>query len=147
MFSVPTRIRYALRALIRLQSHDAASGPLPLHQIANDENISIKYLESIFTHLRRAGIIQSVRGAEGGYLLAKAAGEISILEIVNAVEGPLITVDCLQHPERCLQKNTCQTYSLWDELQGQLETFFAEKTLQTLSASQVGEINPKGRKR
>ena len=146
MFSVPTRIRYALRALIRLRSHNPASGPMALHQIARDENISIKYLESIFTQLRRAGIVQSVRGADGGYHLAQPASEISILRILEAVEGPLVTVDCLQHPERCPQKNICQTYSLWDELQIHLETFFNGKTLETLSTCQVGEISTKGRR-
>ncbi len=146
MFSVPTRIRYALRALIRLRSHDPASGPLALHQIAHEERISVKYLESIFTQLRRAGIVHSIRGAEGGYLLARPASDVSILTIIEAVEGPLITVDCLQHPERCPQKSVCRTYSLWDELQAQLESFFSGKTLETLSTCHVGEITSQGRK-
>ena len=101
MFTVPSRIRYALRALIRLAERVPSTGPLALHQIAGEEKIPVKYLESIFTQLRRAGIVQSVRGAEGGYLLARPPEEITILEILQAVEGPVLTADCLQFPARC----------------------------------------------
>lgn len=140
MFTIPARIRYALRALIRLYSHYPDSRPLALNQIAQEEQISLKYLESIFTQLRRAGIVHSIRGAEGGYLLAQPASGVSILAIIEALEGPLITVDCLQHPERCPQKNVCGAYPLWDELQLQLESFFNGKTLETISIAQSGKV-------
>ena len=135
MFSVPSRIRYALRALIKLGEHAAARGPLALHQIASEEKIPVKYLESIFTQLRRAGIVQSVRGAEGGYLLARDPEAITILEILNAVEGPVLTVDCLQFPDRCPQNSCCRTRTVWDELQDDLEDFFGRRTLASMSVA------------
>jgi Rrf2 family protein len=140
MFRIPTRIRYALRALIRLSTHDTEKGPLALHQIAAEEGISVKYLENIFTQLRRAGIVRSIRGAEGGYLLAAPANSISILKIIEAVEGPAVTVDCVQHPDRCPQKNRCSAAALWDDLNALLKEFFSQRTLASIAVSEEGAL-------
>jgi Rrf2 family protein len=127
-------VRYALRALVRLSTHDAAAGPLALHQIADEEGISVKYLESIFTQMRKANIVRSVRGAEGGYLLASPADKISILKVIEAVEGPAITVDCIQHPDHCPKKNRCPAATLWDDLDDLLKNFFSGRSLATLGS-------------
>ncbi|MDR2734830.1 MAG: Rrf2 family transcriptional regulator [Spirochaetota bacterium] len=133
MFRIPARLRYALRALVRLSTHDTAKGPLALHQIAAEEGISIKYLESIFTQLRRANVVRSMRGAEGGYLLASPADTISILRIIEAVEGPAVAVDCIQNPDHCPQKSHCTSALLWDDLDDLLRDFFSRRTLATLT--------------
>ena len=140
MFRIPTRLRYALRALIRLGTHDTGTGPLALHQIAAEEGISVKYLENIFTQLRRADIVQSTRGAEGGYLLAAPADTISILKVIEAVEGPAVTVDCVQHPDRCPQKNRCSAAPLWDDLNDLLREFFSKRTLASITLPEVGAL-------
>ena len=140
MFRIPTRLRYALRALARLSTRDIQSGPLALHQIAAEEGISVKYLESIFTQLRRANVVRSTRGAEGGYLLAAPADEISILQVIEAVEGPAVTVDCVQNPDRCPQKSRCCAASLWDDLDDLLKQFFSQRTLASLSDSRLRSL-------
>jgi len=137
VFRIPTRLRYALRALVRLSTHDAKNGPLALHQIADEEGIPVKYLENIFTLLRRAEIVRSTRGAEGGYLLAAPADTIGILKIIEALEGPAVTVDCLQHPDRCPQKNRCSASTLWDELNNLLKDFFSKRTLASLAGEEA----------
>jgi Rrf2 family protein len=137
MFQIPTRLRYALRALVRLSTHDTAKGPLALHQIAAEESISVKYLESIFTQLRRANIVRSTRGAEGGYLLASPAGTISILRIIEALEGPAVSVECIQHPDHCPQKSHCSSAALWNDLDDLLKKFFGERTLAMLTGKAI----------
>ena len=145
MFRIPTRLRYALRALVRLGAHDTNTGPIALHQLAEEEGISVKYLENIFTQLRRANIVRSTRGADGGYLLALPADKISILLVIEAVEGPAVTIDRLQHGDHCPQKKRCAAATLWDELDELIKDFFSQRTLASLSLSTLatGKKNAK----
>jgi Rrf2 family protein len=102
---VTAKVDYAVRAAILLA--DAAErrvGPLKGDQIARAQHIPVKYLENILSELRQAGIVRSQRGAEGGYWLGKAADEVSLADIIRAVEGPLANVrgerpEALDYPD------------------------------------------------
>jgi Rrf2 family protein len=90
------KVDYAVRAaleLARAQPTDASSGgPVTGHDVAEAQEIPVKFLESILAELKRAGIVRSQRGSDGGYWLARPAGEVSIADIIRAVEGPLADV-------------------------------------------------------
>lgn len=87
-----TKCRYGLRALIDLAVY-SESGHVALHEIAARQDISLKYLEQDFSVLRRAGIIKSVKGAQGGYMLARAPSEILLSDIVSVLEGDLLLIE------------------------------------------------------
>ena len=94
MFSVSTKSRYGLRALIEL-ARSSEGKPVSLSELADKQDISKKYLESIFRMLQKKGIIRSSRGASGGYSLARDPENVILLEILEAVEGPIHLLDCL----------------------------------------------------
>lgn len=87
-----TKCRYGLRALVDLAVF-SENGHVALHEIAGRQGISLKYLEQDFSVLRRAGIVKSVKGAQGGYLLSKSPSDIRISEIVSVLEGDLLLID------------------------------------------------------
>lgn len=87
-----TKCRYGLRALVDLAVF-SERGHVALHEIAQRQAISLKYLEQDFSVLRRAGIVKSVKGAQGGYLLAKSPSEIRLSEIVSVLEGDLLLIE------------------------------------------------------
>jgi Rrf2 family protein len=90
---VTAKVDYAVRAaMVLARASDAGSGPMKGEQIGTDQHIPVKYLENILSELRQGGLVRSQRGAEGGYWLAKQPAEVSIADIIRAVEGPLATV-------------------------------------------------------
>jgi len=88
MISITTKSPYALRALVELYRHGDA-GPVPIAELARRGEIPVQFLEQLFATLRRAGILRSQRGVKGGYSFARSAGEITVLEIVELLDGPL----------------------------------------------------------
>lgn len=94
-----TRSTYGLRALCELADH-AGQGPLSVAAIARKEQISLSYLEQLLNRLRKQGLVRSVRGPKGGYLLARDAHAISLAEIVQALEGDAVTPDETNGTER-----------------------------------------------
>ena len=88
-----TKGRYGLRALIDLAQH-GGEGPVSITSIAERQEISERYLEQLMSKLKKAGIIQSIRGAQGGYVLAKELEEVSVGEVLRALEGDLNPVEC-----------------------------------------------------
>lgn len=126
-----TRARYGLRALAYL----ARKGPdatVQLSDIAAHEAVSEKYLEHLFRQLKAAGIVYAIRGAKGGYRLARDPESLTLLEIVTALEGPIAPVDCLEAPSVCERSSFCPTRGVWEELRELIEQFFASKTLAEL---------------
>ncbi len=88
MLSITTKSPYALNALVELQQH-GDSGPVPIAELARRRSIPVQFLEQLFATLRRAGILRSQRGVKGGYSFARPAAEITVLEIVELLDGPL----------------------------------------------------------
>ncbi len=118
-----TRGRYGTRLMVDLAQH-YAEGPIPLAEIAKRQDLSAKYLEQLIILLKRAGLIRSVRGRRGGYVLARKPEEISVGEIVETLEGKLAVADCVTEPELCYRSPDCPTREIWvgitDVLKNQL---------------------------
>ena len=109
-----TRDRYALRLMVELANRP--NDLIPLKDISDKQRISLKYLEQIVTPLAKAGLVSSVRGAQGGYRLARPAGEITSGEILRAVEGELTAIPCLASSVDCPHRSQCHTLDFWSGL-------------------------------
>jgi Rrf2 family protein len=91
--------------------HD--EGPIPLKKIAKRQDLSVKYLEQLMIPLKAAGLIRSVRGANGGYILARKPEAINVGQILEILEGSLSLVDCVEDPEICEREQQCPTRDIW----------------------------------
>jgi len=116
-----TRGRYGLRALADLAMHDGGS-PVTLADIAQRQRISNGYLESIFSMLKKAGLVRSVKGAGGGYLLARPASEISAGEVLTALEGDLSIVEPDWNGGGPYTLSRCIKENVWDVVSQRIKT-------------------------
>jgi len=137
-----TKGRYALRAMVDVALHDD-DGPVPREQIAVRQEVSALYLAQLLSKLGKAGLVESVKGPGGGYLLARPASEIGPGAITRAVEEQLAPVYCVDAPpeESCHRRAECVTHLLWTELGEMIESFLDDITLQDLR-DQAGELTP-----
>lgn len=133
-----TKSRYGVRAMFDMAYH-AGSLPAQIKDISRRQNISPRYLEQIFQDLKKAGLLKSRRGPQGGYSLAKAADEISVKDIVLAAEGELQLVDCVKGRRKkgekdaaCEFDNQCITQGLWNEGSKILGDYFSSVSLKDL---------------
>ncbi|MBQ9337484.1 MAG: Rrf2 family transcriptional regulator [Lentisphaeria bacterium] len=112
---ISTKGRYGLRILIDLAMHDPEK-PRMLKDIAKSQQISEKYISRLVIDLRRAHLIRSVRGVNGGFFLAKLPEEITLLDILETMEGPISVVECVHSPEKCKRHSLCPARDIWSEL-------------------------------
>ena len=126
-----TRTRYGMRAVLEL-AENYGKGPIQLKTIAQRQEISAKYLEQLMTILKSAGIVNSVRGSKGGYLLAKAPEQIKLSDIFRCLEGPVVTVECVENESYCTRTNDCVARQIWAEVQKAIMEVLQSKTLQNL---------------
>ncbi|HEX7007733.1 MAG TPA: Rrf2 family transcriptional regulator [Alphaproteobacteria bacterium] len=133
-----TRGRYAVMALVDL-AKQSDGRPVALSDVAERQEISLSYLEQLFAKLRRAGLVKSVRGPGGGYLLAYPAEEIRIADIILAVNEPIRATRCLPGaPQGCTGKPTrCMTHDLWEELGHQIHLFLSQVTVADVVENRV----------
>ncbi len=115
MLKLSTKGRYGLRAMIELASFHG-QGALMMSAIAERQQISRKYLHALLTSLRDAGLVRAVRGARGGFLLAKEPEEIMVSEVFDALEGRLSVVDCVTDNTVCDRMDDCPTWPVWKKL-------------------------------
>ena len=125
-----TKGRYAVMAMVDLAS-SSSGRPISLADIAERQEISLSYLEQLFSKLRRGGLVNSVRGPGGGYLLAHAAGETRISDIILAVDEPIRATRCMPgQPQGCrTNKSRCLTHDLWEELGNQIYLYLSSVTV------------------
>ena len=125
--------RYAVMALADMAAFDKKN-PVSLRDISLRQNISLLYLEQIFFRLKRNNIVKSIRGTNGGYILAKNPDQIKLASILSAVDEKIKTVGCKKESKKgCNGKLTkCITHNLWDELELHINTFFEKKKLSDL---------------
>jgi Rrf2 family cysteine metabolism transcriptional repressor len=129
---ISTKGRYGLRALMDLAMHGRSGIPVFLSDIAKRQEISDKYLEQIATQLLRAGLVRTVRGRKGGYLLGKTDSEIKLSEIIEVLEGSICLVDCVNDPDRCQKSSVCSTRDVWTVLGNKIEEVLSGYTLADL---------------
>jgi Rrf2 family protein len=126
-----TRTRYGVRAILEL-AENYGKGPLRLKVIAKRQDISVKYLEQLMAVLKSAGIVRSVRGPSGGYVLAKSPNEIKVSDCFNCLEGPVITSECVSNINFCPRTADCVARQLWTDVQNTVMDLLRSITLQSL---------------
>ncbi len=136
MLKLSTKARYAMRAMIELALHEGA-GTVQLRAVAQAQRLSPKYLEQLTIPLRHAGLIQTERGPRGGYELARPASTITALEVVEAVEGPVNLLDCIERTAACDRTGACAARDLWMRVNESISRALAETTLADLRREQL----------
>ena len=126
-----SRTRYGMRAVLEL-SMEYGKKPMQIKTIADREDISNKYLEQLIAMLKAAGLVRSIRGPRGGYVLARPPQEITLKEVFLTLEGPMVPADCLQHPDFCPRCTDCATREIWHELQDSITRVLESYTLADL---------------
>lgn len=133
---VTTWTEYSLIISLHLARRGrAASGPIAARELADQERLPPDYVEQILLRLRRAGLVESVRGAKGGYFLAREPGEISVRDVMAASEHQTFQVNCDAHPvdaERCDPGSACSIRPVWYALQQRVDEFLGGITLADL---------------
>ena len=125
-----TKGRFAVTAMIDLALREHA-GPVSLAGISGRQNISLSYLEQLFGKLRRHALVESVRGPGGGYLLGRSPADISVAEIIDAVDEPVDATQC-KGKENCLDDRRCLTHDLWANLNTHMVDYLGGVSLENL---------------
>ncbi len=126
-----TKGRYAMRAMLDLAQH-YGEGLVLLKNVARRQEVSERYLEHLFLTLKAAGVVNSVRGARGGFQLTRPPSEVKLIDIVRACEGKLSVVECVTDPASCRRSASCATRDMWMELQMAMDGVLESLTLQDL---------------
>jgi len=112
--------------------NSSADAPVLVKDIAHRQGISQKYLENLLVSLKNAGLLRSLRGAKGGYVLLKPPDKIAIEEIAVALEGPPDLIDCVSDPSICPMSNSCATNQFWRDMAEVLRDFMKKRTVKDL---------------
>ena len=128
---ISTKGRYALRLMLDLALAEPGE-PIPLRNVAERQDISDKYLEQIVTPLSRAGLVRSIRGAGGGYMLTRAPSQYTVGEILRPLEGSLAPVSCVDGSKCCARSGQCVTMEVWRDIQKAVSGVVDHITLQDL---------------
>ncbi|MBU1043950.1 MAG: Rrf2 family transcriptional regulator [Candidatus Omnitrophica bacterium] len=136
---ISTRVRYGARLMVELGLH-YGQGPFYLKQIAKIEDISEKYLSQIIIPLKKAGLVNSFRGAKGGYVLSRPPAKITMRQIVSVLDGDLNLVKCIKNSSSCSRVSACVTRGLWDNMGNTIRNMLDSVTLKNL-VEQCKDVN------
>ena len=128
--------RYAVSAMVDLTKQQQ-DGPVTLAAISERQFISLSYLEQLFRRLREGGLVNSVRGPGGGYTMARDPSEITVAEVIRAVNEPVHTTMCENGIRGCHRGNRCDTHQLWEALGQHIYRFLDAVTIQQVSDGEV----------
>lgn len=128
-----TKGRYGVKAMFEL-ALSVGKGPIPLNSIADKQSLSVHYLEQLFSSLRKAGLVKSIRGAQGGYMLAKKPEDITVGDIIRTLEGPLAPADCVTDDDskECYKAEYCVTRTIWEKIRDSINNVVDGITLQDM---------------
>lgn len=143
-----TKTRYAVMAMVELAGRDA-NKPVTLAELAQTQEITLPYLEQIFSKLKQCGLVKSVRGPGGGYVLARHAGDIRIFDIVQAVDESVKMTRCDKHlknaPGGCMSTGSrCLTHDLWEGLEHRIYTYLHSISLADVRSRNIDPAPPGG---
>lgn len=144
---VSTRGEYGMRAMVALAHHYGA-GPLSVSDIARESSVPAAYLEQLIAPLRRAGIVESRRGAHGGYVLGRPPAEIRVGEVFRVMEGPIAPMDCVSEDESeqtCPLIDGCETRPVWLKLRDSIIDSIDSQTLADLISTPRATRSESGR--
>ncbi len=149
MIRLSTKGRYGARLMLNLAYHyKNGNEAVILKSVSDEENISIRYLEQIVIPLKINRLVKSIRGAGGGYTLARHPSKIKLSEILHALEGSCCLVECVEDNEFCSRMAVCATYEVWKKASDLLKDYFGNITLQDLveiSNKKNSKIKAKGK--
>lgn len=119
---ISTKGHYGVQAMFDLAQH-YGEGPISLKSVAERQGLSEHYLEQLIAGLRKAGLVKSVRGAQGGYILSRDPAEIKVGDIVRVLEGPIAPVECVseEDSEQCMKAEFCITKNVWEKVKDSIE--------------------------
>lgn len=128
-----TKGRYGLKAMFDLALY-YGEGPIALKNVAERQGVSEHYLEQLIATLRKAGLVKSVRGAQGGYMLAYSPSKITVGEIIRVLEGPLAPAECVidEDSAGCKNADCCVTRIIWDKIRVSISKVIDSITLQDM---------------
>ncbi len=127
-----TRTRYGARALAELAAA-AGDDAVPVGTLAARQRLSPKYLEQIMATLKAAGLVRAERGRDGGYVLARPAGRITLADVYAALEGPLAPAPCVEEAGSCPMHDSCPTQEVWTEVSEAVRTVLEATTVEELA--------------
>ena len=142
---ISTRGRYGLRAMLEL-ARGFGEAPILMSTLAERQGLSRKYLHALLTVLKSNGLVHSVRGPGGGFILTRSPGNITLSDVLGAVEGPLSLVDCVADRKVCDRVDWCVARRVWQELSGAIENVLDGVTLQDLIDPELRACLRPGRK-
>jgi len=133
MIRLSTKGRYGTRLILNLAQHyNDGNEAVILKSVSDEEEISIRYLEQIIIPLKINRLVKSIRGAGGGYTLARHPSKIKVSEILHALEGSCCLVDCVEDDDYCNRIPICATYDIWTEASNLLKNYFGKLSIQDL---------------
>jgi Rrf2 family cysteine metabolism transcriptional repressor len=138
--NISTRGRYGLRALLEI-SVQPQKQPVTIRDISERQQMSVTYLEQILYRLKKAGIVRSIRGAKGGYVLARKGEKITVSQIISALDGPISISHCdlpKMREKSCIGPSTCVSRILWKKLEDLIEDVLSSVTLADLQKQTLG---------
>ncbi|MFN0073037.1 MAG: RrF2 family transcriptional regulator [Chloroflexota bacterium] len=141
---VSTRAHYGLRAMTELAAA-YEHGLMPLGEIARSEQLPLAYLEQLIAELRRAGLVEGIRGVHGGYRLARHPHQITVGDIYRVLEGPIAPVDCTTEdylPGACAVEDSCVSRSVWSRVRDSIVSVLDSTSLQDLQQEHASAARP-----
>ena len=142
MLRLSTKGQYGVRAMYEI-ARGYPETPVTIKEISERQDVSVAYLEQILNKLRKAGLIRSIKGPGGGYILNKSPEKVSIASILNELEGPVALTSCLDPEGGCVRIDSCVTYLLWKALGEQIEAFLKTITLKNLITGDLYKLGGK----
>lgn len=142
---ISSRGRYALRVMVDLAEHSNQKY-IPMKEVAERQNISLKYLEKILPCLSKSNFVVGVHGKGGGYRLTKAPSEYKVGDILRLTDGQFVTVACLDcNSKKCDNEESCRTRPMWHKLQSIINDYLDSVTIEDLMKddSVLNELSPK----
>ncbi len=136
---VSTKGDYGIRALIELAHRYGEGRPTQSSEIAARQNIPESYLEQLLATLRRAGFIRSVRGPQGGHTLIRDPSEVRVSEVIRALEGEIVPIECLDEASECSRAGGCAQREMWERVR--------QAILEVLDNTTIGELAARDRER
>ncbi|MDO5707729.1 MAG: Rrf2 family transcriptional regulator [Andreesenia angusta] len=137
-----TKGRYGLKAMFELALH-YGEGPIPLKMIAENQDISEHYLEQLIAILKKNGLVNSIRGAQGGYLLSEQPSKIIVGDIIRSLEGDISLVSCVKDEKLCPSSKSCVTKLVWEKISTSINSVIDNITLQDMIDEHI-RINSNG---
>lgn len=146
MIRLSTKGRYGTRLMVNLASHyHNGRESVILKNISDEEEISIRYLEQIIIPLKINRLVKSIRGAGGGYILARHPRDIKLREILMALEGPCCLVECVDDEDYCGKIKECAAYDIWKNASTLLKNYFDKTTLEDILNISVKKNSSSGK--